>query len=86
MPHKKQHAMSHEGHSCGCGGHAGGKHASSPSALDIVDERFARGDIDKAEYEEKKQLISQRPALATANAASPHQVASATVKSGSAKR
>jgi hypothetical protein len=34
------------------------------SALDILDERFARGQIEKAEYEEKKQLISQRPASA----------------------
>jgi hypothetical protein len=29
-------------------------------AFDILDERFARGEIEKAEYEEKKQLISQR--------------------------
>jgi len=30
------------------------------AALDILDERFARGEIDKAEYLEKKQLISHR--------------------------
>lgn len=52
--------MRHEGHACGCGGHSDGKEGSSPTALDILDERFARGEIDKAEYQEKKQLISQR--------------------------
>lgn len=55
---------------CGCGGSHGaqpgaGSQAKSQddplpttAALDILDERFARGEIDKDEYLEKKQLIS----------------------------
>lgn len=30
----------------------------SKSALDILKERFARGDIDRTEYEERKKLLS----------------------------
>jgi putative oligomerization/nucleic acid binding protein len=87
MKHAKEHGAGHQGHACGCGGHAGGEHASSSSALDILDQRFARGEIERAEYEEKKQLLSQRPALPKADAAGPHQAASsATAKSASAKR
>jgi hypothetical protein len=39
-----------------------GMKAEAPrSALDILDERFARSEIEKEEYIEKKTLISQRP-------------------------
>lgn len=32
----------------------------SRTALDILDERFARSEIDRAEYEEKRALIGGR--------------------------
>ena len=57
MEQGKHQARGHS-RTCGCGRQSGEKH--DPAALDILDVRFARGEIDKAEYEEKKQLISQR--------------------------
>ncbi len=42
------------------GGGAGDRTASATekSALDIVHERFARGDIDRSDFEERKKLLS----------------------------
>lgn len=37
-----------------CGGHGRGR-----GAIDILDERFARGEIDKAEFEEKRKLLGR---------------------------
>jgi uncharacterized membrane protein len=33
---------------------------ASDSARDILDKRFARGEIDKEEYQEKKRILNQR--------------------------
>jgi putative membrane protein len=35
-----------------------GTQSSTRAALDILRERFARGEIDRKEYEERKQLLS----------------------------
>jgi len=34
-------------------------HGHGRTALDILDERFARGEIEKAEYEEKRKLLGR---------------------------
>lgn len=41
------------------------------SALDILDVRFARGEMDRVEYLEKKQLISQRASVPNAGQFEP---------------
>jgi putative membrane protein len=42
----------HHGGCPHCGGHG-------RAALDILDERFARGEIEKAEFEEKRKLLGR---------------------------
>ncbi len=101
MDHMDQHAakqLGHHGHSCGCQGRGGGEQAAGAQApahgqgqvaaraLDILDERFARGEIEKAEYQEKKQLISQRAAPAKVDDAGPPPPPAARNKSRSAQR
>ncbi len=39
---------------------SGGGQRRRRSALDILDERFAKGEIDRTEYEEKRKLIRER--------------------------
>jgi hypothetical protein len=86
MDHADESATNHHTH-CGCGGSHGARHGAgaqpkshddarhAPAALDILDERFARGEIDKAEYLEKKQLISERASSPKADQPEPEPVA-----------
>jgi putative membrane protein len=50
------------GRMCGHGSHGEedrGVHADD-SAADILDRRYARGEMDKREYEEKKRVLSRQ--------------------------
>jgi len=49
------HGWHHQGHHHLYGPHPGRGRA----ALDILEERFARGEIDKAEFEEKRKLLGR---------------------------
>jgi len=46
---------------CGFGSRGRGLHPTegTDSAMDILDRRYASGDIDKAEYEEKKRTLNE---------------------------
>ena len=38
-------------------GNRGGRHADESRALDILRERYARGEIEREEYEERKRVL-----------------------------
>jgi putative membrane protein len=47
---------------CGFGGHDSEGHdkKEEESALEILDKKYARGEIEREEYEEKKRVLTQR--------------------------
>src|SRR5690349_6991933 len=51
------HGGHHHGYGHGGCPHCG--HRQGRAALDILEERFARGEIDKAEFEEKRKLLGR---------------------------
>ncbi|MDP1619790.1 MAG: SHOCT domain-containing protein [Candidatus Moranbacteria bacterium] len=56
------HRFNHDGHSGCCGGDNGGQKnmpSGKNSALDILDERYAKGEINKEEYEAKKKDLKE---------------------------
>jgi len=48
---------------CGCGFRRTGNHkiGNSSSAIEILDKRYALGEVDKKEYEEEKSALSRVP-------------------------
>ena len=50
-----RHGFHHTHGGCPCCGSPG----RGRGALDVLDERFARGEIDKAEFEEKRKLLGR---------------------------
>ena len=49
-----RHEFYRHGGRCPHCGHGGGR-----AAIDILEERFARGEIDKTEFEEKRKLLGR---------------------------